>query len=333
MPHTDSGLDAELSLPRTPYSNTGELHTTAPLQQSFHTSDHLGYTADEINALARKWSVFFPGGGVSLDPRVATATVVVLENLALRAQAVPEESGAARYLVPMVYRCFSSLMAHRLFQVHVAQGPLVLCRDTPLMPKARNLRGRLVSPEVLQNLRTLHGIDAEAEFVAAGAAQLELEITRYQLDAVRCVAPEVVGSRSDTPAMLLRQIVPSMRSHREGAISPEASFFAVMSPEQVTRLRAAGDAYTRLNHSEDSFLGQVGVLRCEDVDVAIYQDAFAQTDRILAGWRNGPEDAGAFWVPNLLVYQPDSRSAQLATSDVFDVVDPVFFANILAPLS
>ncbi len=308
-------------------------HGVSPDVQAFHTTTEPGYTEAELRPLVAKWGTLL---GEDLSPRLVTAMVLVLENLAqlyARYETAPPE---AKYLWPLVRRAFAATAAHRLFKVQVARGPVVAVthRDEsmPLVATPRALRVRLPTPEVLQDLQALHGIDAEVELLVAAASQLVLEIERYHLGEVLRAAPEIVGSRRDTPASLLRQVVPSLRAQRAGAVSPEASFFAVMSPDQLSRLDVEGSGFVSRKSGMELTLAVVGTLDCEDVTVEVYEDPFFPPDHILAGWRNGPDDAGAIWAPYMLLYRPDAVKPEgLATRDAFKVVEPAFFAKIIAP--
>lgn len=300
---------------------------------AFHVTNEPGYTEAELRPLVAKWK---PLLGEDLSPRLVTAMVLLLENFARiyarREMALPE----ATYLWSWIRRAFVATAAHRLFRVQVARAPVVVVthRDEsmPLAVTPRALRMRLPTPEMLQDLHALHGIDAETEMLIAVGSQLVLEIERYQINEVMQAAPEIVGSRHDTPAALLRQVVPSFRAQRPGEVSPEASFFAVMSPDQLSRLDVEGSGFVRLKQGMELTLAVAGTLECEGATVEVYEDPFFPPDYILAGWRNGPDDAGAIWAPYMLLYRPDAAKPEgLATRDAFKVVEPNFFAKIIAP--
>lgn len=312
--------------------------------RAFHTTTEPGYTEDEIRPLVAKWKTLL---GEDLSPRVVTATALILENFSRLSEQQLDAHSDPEYYQPLARRAFAAMVAHRMFKVQVARAPVVSVthrgETMPLVANPRELRLRLPSLTTLEDVRAFHGIDVEAEVLAAAALQLVLEFDRYHIHEVMRAAPEVIGSPCDAPAALLRQVVSWFRTQRPGEVSPDASFFAVMSPEQVVRLNVAGSGFVDRSGPAHQTLSVVGTLACDGATVDVYKDVFFPPDTIFAGWRNGPDDAGAIWAPYRLFYRPEAerpwglqvwgggRPPEFATRDAFRVMEPSFFAKIRVP--
>jgi len=335
------------------------LYDLTPDAQQFHTTEQAGYTPADIYPLAQKWAQFFPGGDQRMDPRRATTLLLVLEH-SVRAFAQMDEAqqfGTASELAALIFRSLRSLGSFDLFQVQALRGPTgLVARQGAYYPFAvvpYALNGRY-SATAMQDLQAFHGVDAAAEVLQAFALQAGLSLMRAQLEAVLSAAPEVLGAAHVPVETLLYHATASFRHQRLGsARSPKASYFAVMGPEQVKRLTSpivavmSSEQVKRLTTPlETAKTPEGGITKLGEINigdgqiVTVYEDPFFPPTSILAGWRNGPDDAGAAWTPHTMVLKniedapPEDVGQlwrQLVMRSAFRIFEPSFFAHIQIP--
>jgi hypothetical protein len=147
------------------------------------------------------------------------------------------------------------------------------------------------------------------------------------------VAPHTVGSRRDSLESVLFQALSAVQSCRAPSERvPYASYFAVMHSSQLRRLSSAFDS---LPYTE-SVVARGDIKLADGLCATVYEDPNMAPDCVLAGWRNGPEDAGAVWTPHTLMCVdavPDvtdmmSPTMNVVLQDNFKIFDPAFFMQI-----
>ena len=310
----------------------------APPQQ-FHVTTQEGYTAADIMPLAKKWAALFPGGQ-DLDPRVATTLLLVLEHsaavCALQDKGSRYSPAAAEQAV-MALGCLRSLVAHDLFQVQALRAPagVVACRGGhyPVEAAVRHASSQY-SDSALESMQRYHGVDARMEVLRAIMADVAMSMTRSQLDKLVGAAPQMLAPASKPPEAVLLCALSHFHHQRTGtARSAEASYFAVMSPEQVARLS------TTFSRSEGSGgITKLGTVALGRAELMVYEATYFSPTTILVGWRNGPDDAGAVWTPYTMLIEDfmdptDQRAAvsRLVCRQGFHVLDPSFYMTVSLP--
>lgn len=309
--------------------------------QTFHQDPRCFASHIVLASFVQKWASLFgehSDDTPPLDPRVATATLVALENLQHTLTCVEGAAvlalGEASWLAAVTRRAMPQVFAHRIFQVQPLMMPVGVVAhggaEHPVTVGTRKLRARY-SPLAMQDLRAFHGIDAEVEMACAVAQELVFELDRAHQAAVLEHASVLQGSAAHPPAALIRMALPKLLSIRAQR-HPEATCFAVLAPEQVARWAETDGTPER--GAATCGLHRVGTLRHEGCDVALYEDPFAAPDTILLGWRNGPDDAGAVWAPYVFLGRGAQTlsSVELYARDAFKLIEPGFFTKIVAPL-
>ena len=193
--------------------------------------------------------------------------------------------------------------------------------------KTRKLSARWTF-EAAQDANSMHGLDIEAEIMAALAMEITAEIDQeilgslsalattggtYDMNATFTGQPTFIGDRHAVLATLINQQAnPIAQRTRRGAAN-----WAVLSPSALTVLQSATtSAFARTTEgtfeapTNTKFVGTLnGTMR-------VYVNTYAANDDVLLGYKGvGEIDAAAFYCP----YVP------LMSSGV--VVDPLFGAQ------
>src|SRR6056300_13807 len=200
----------------------------------------------------------------------------------------------------------------------------------PVEAKTRKLQARWTF-EAAQDAQSMHGIDVEAEIMAALAQEITAEIDQEVLGSLRSLAATeftynqatvsgtatFVGDEHAALAVLINRTANKIAQRtRRGAGN-----FAVVSPESLTVLQSAStSAFARTTEgtfeapTNTKFVGTLnGAMR-------VYVDAYAgDTQAVLVGYKGSSEaDAAAFYCP----YIP------LMSSGV--VLDPTSFEPVVS---
>ena len=194
--------------------------------------------------------------------------------------------------------------------------------------KTRKLSARWTF-EAAQDAQSMHGLDVEAEVMAALAQEITAEIDQEILASLRALAateesfnqssitgtPTYVGDEHATLAILINRVANKIASRtRRGAGN-----WAVVSPEALTILQSATtSAFARTTEgtfeapTNTKFVGTLnGAMR-------IYVDSYAADDTaVLVGYKGSTEtDAAAFYCP----YVPLMSSGVILDPATFEPV-------------
>ena len=194
--------------------------------------------------------------------------------------------------------------------------------------KTRKLQARWTF-EAAQDAQSMHGIDVEAEIMAALAQEITAEIDQEVLGSLRSLAATeetfnqaavsgtatYVGDEHAALAVLINRTANKIAQRtRRGAGN-----FAVVSPEALTVLQSAStSAFARTTEgtfeapTNTKFVGTLnGAMR-------VYVDSYAaDTTAVLVGYKGSSEtDAAAFYCP----YVPLMSSGTVLDPDTFEPV-------------
>ena len=198
----------------------------------------------------------------------------------------------------------------------------------PVEAKTRKLQARWTF-EAAQDAESMHGIDVEAEIMAALAQEITAEIDQEVLGSLRSLAATeetfnqaavsgtatYVGDEHAALAVLINRTANKIAQRtRRGAGN-----FAVVSPEALTVLQSAStSAFARTTEgtfeapTNTKFVGTLnGAMR-------IYVDSYAaDSTAVLVGYKGSSEtDAAAFYCP----YVPLMSSGTVLDPDTFEPV-------------
>ena len=198
----------------------------------------------------------------------------------------------------------------------------------PVEAKTRKLQARWTF-EAAQDAESMHGIDVEAEIMAALAQEITAEIDQEVLGSLRSLAATeetfnqaavsgtatYVGDEHAALAVLINRTANKIAQRtRRGAGN-----FAVVSPEALTVLQSAStSAFARTTEgtfeapTNTKFVGTLnGAMR-------VYVDSYAaDSTAVLVGYKGSSEtDAAAFYCP----YVPLMSSGTVLDPDTFEPV-------------
>ena len=198
----------------------------------------------------------------------------------------------------------------------------------PVEARTRKLQARWTF-EAAQDAESMHGIDVEAEIMAALAQEITAEIDQEVLGSLRSLAATeetfnqaavsgtatYVGDEHAALAVLVNRVANKIAQRtRRGAGN-----FAVVSPEALTVLQSAStSAFARTTEgtfeapTNTKFVGTLnGAMR-------IYVDSYASdSTAVLVGYKGSSEtDAAAFYCP----YIPLMSSGTVLDPDTFEPV-------------
>ena len=198
----------------------------------------------------------------------------------------------------------------------------------PVEAKARKLQARWTF-EAAQDAQSMHGIDVEAEIMAALAQEITAEIDQEVLGSLRSLAAteetfnqaavsgtaSYVGDEHAALAVLINRTANKIAQRtRRGAGN-----WAVVSPQALTVLQSAStSAFARTTEgtfeapTNTKFVGTLnGAMR-------VYVDSYAQDDTaVLVGYKGSSEtDAAAFYCP----YVPLMSSGTVLDPTTFEPV-------------
>jgi hypothetical protein len=238
-----------------------------------------------------------------------------------------------QWLFPLMRRVYPALIGHHLFQASVMSFPVGvlyhLGEGHPFTAEARKLHTQLLSEfPSTACLETHNGVDPEVEYVAAAAADFQMEFDRIQLRALEDCAPRYpipIGVAFEAAVSRVLQLIRS----RVEALRPvvaEATYFVICSPEQAAKLEALPD-FLPAAEGERKHAFHVGCLQQKPMGpIDVYEDPFFSPDRALVGLRNGPHDAALGWAPYVMFHRPEERenkSVAFAVREAYVPLDPL----------
>lgn len=238
-----------------------------------------------LAALEAVESDLWLSGALPVDrPGLALSLAVQLSDLGLLDVVNP--SAAHRQLVAL----YAYVLGHGpLFEQTFAR--VVLAAPGEVFEGEGRVLSARWSPEALDDLRAMHGINAEAEVIAGAGEQIALELQREVLNAgvsvLRRALPDITWiAAAATPADSMRAVMLRLSDigrDRDPSRRDDQHWFVVTGPEGLARL---GMTEPRL---KDGYVG-LALVGGDGLHTFIWCDPFFPPDEILVGGidENGP---------------------------------------------